>query len=369
MTYKKLILALVFAAFSFYFTEAPRAQFCDNPDFCFDFGIPTTIDNITGSHVQCVLEPGGASQPFNTLEIGSGLGTSTATFTQAGTATCTRFPDKGQPISLGVCAFELTMTGVTTSACNATNNSFTAGAFCQDPTLGVTGKVTCGSNVMELGIAGLDKNNECNQVFPKLQKQNTLILPAGKVLELTVTTDGSTGPCKGPFVALSNIKERYCNDGFSGGGVDCTPTQGPTRTTTPETTVNPLAVPFDFTVTQTVNTSPTFCKGGNPIDKGQAKVNIFGRANSFDVTNIDQTPPVAQPLQCEGVPLVCDPPTDLNGDDVLDLPCRVNTCPDFGPNLGRLPRNDDRTVTATCTGQLNSGTAILGTADVAVSPK
>jgi hypothetical protein len=202
-------------------------------------------------------------------------------------------------------------------------------------------------------------------VFPVLKQGNTVILPAGKVLAMSITTDGSTGACKGPFVAISNVAERYCNSGdLTNGAVDCTPPVGPKRTTTPATTVNPSAVPFDFDVPQTVNTSPTQCKNLSSNDKGFAKVNIFG-SNTFDVNNIDQTPPV----QCEGAPLVCDTPVDLNGDSFPDLPCRVATCPAFGPNLGLLPRNADRTVTATCTGQLNSGTQILGIADVAVSPK
>ena len=367
MSYRKLISAVIIAAFGFYFSGEARAQSCDNPDFCWDFGIPSVVDNITGSSVKCELEPGGASQPFNTLDIGTGPGTKDATFTQTGTATCTHQPDG---VSLGPCAFELTMAGVTTSTCNTASNSFNAGAFCQDNSLTVTGKITCPSGVMNLGIAGMPLNkNQCEAVFPLLKQGNTVILPAGKVLALSITTDGSTGACKGPFVAISNVAERYCNSGdLTNGAVDCTPPAGPTRTTTPATTEQTSVVPFDFDVPQTVNTSPSFCKGGKAIDKGQAKVNIFG-SNFFDVDNVDQTS-----LRCEKAPLACDPAADLNGDGILDLPCRVNTCPDFGPNLGLLPRNDDRTVTATCTGQLNPvgtapGTQIRGTADVAVSPK
>jgi hypothetical protein len=361
MFYRKLISVLVFAAFGFCFTEAARAD-CDNPDFCWDFGIPSPVDNITGSSVKCDLEPGGVSQPFNTLAISAGG--LTGTFTQTGTATCTHLPDNAP---LGPCDFKLTWTGVSISSC--ANNSFTAGASCTDLSsfgggLDVTGTVTCGANppmIMELGIAGLTQN-QCNQVFPQIKQKNTVILPAGKVLDLTITTEGSA--CTGPFVAISNVKERYCNDGFSGLGVDCTPTGGPGGTTTEATTVNPSAVPFDFAVTQTVNTSPTFCKGGNSIDKGQATVSIFG-SNAFNVNNIDQTPPV----QCEGAPLTCGTPTDLNNDGILDLPCRVNTCPTFGPALGKLPRIAPGVVSATCTGQLNSGTQIVGIADVDVSPK
>src|SRR4029077_515480 len=67
MIYRKLISVLVFAVFGFCFSRAATAQdfSCDNPDFCFDFGIPVTVDNITGSSVSCVLNPGGASDPFN----------------------------------------------------------------------------------------------------------------------------------------------------------------------------------------------------------------------------------------------------------------------------------------------------------------
>ena len=70
MSYRKLISAVIIAAFGFYFSGEARAQSCDNPDFCWDFGIPSVVDNITGSSVKCKLEPGGASQPFNTLDIG-----------------------------------------------------------------------------------------------------------------------------------------------------------------------------------------------------------------------------------------------------------------------------------------------------------
>ncbi len=130
MIYRKLISALVFAAFGFCFSGPATAQdfSCDNPDFCFDFGIPSTIDNITGSSVTCELQPGGTGNPFNKLDIGTGFGTSTATFSQTGTAKCTKIPDVGSPTDLGACTFEATWTGVTTTAC--TSNSFTAsGSF------------------------------------------------------------------------------------------------------------------------------------------------------------------------------------------------------------------------------------------------
>src|ERR1041385_4491414 len=75
MFLRKLLSALVFAAFGLWFSGPATAQEefnCDNPDFCFDFGIPSTIDNITGSSVECVLNPGGASNPINTLHISTG---------------------------------------------------------------------------------------------------------------------------------------------------------------------------------------------------------------------------------------------------------------------------------------------------------
>jgi hypothetical protein len=69
------------------------------------------------------------------------------------------------------------------------------------------------------------------------------------------------------------------------------------------------------------------------------------------------------PLSCEGQSLVCSKTaSDLNGDGFLDLSCQAATCPAFGPNLGTLPLNPDGTsVAVTCTGQLKSGTQILGT--------
>jgi hypothetical protein len=216
MCYRKLIPVLVFAAFSFCFTEAARAQ-CDNPDFCFDFGFPSTIDNFTGSHVQCDLQSGGIN-PLNKLDIGT-LGQPTAIFTQDGTADCTYINDALEERDLGTCQFHLEMSGVTTSTCNTATHSFTAGAFCQDKTLQVTGYIqgcTNVSGVLNLGIGGAmstngstarNKNN-CENVFPA--DPDVTGLPAGKVLALTIQTQGSAaGSCTGPFVAISNVEERW----------------------------------------------------------------------------------------------------------------------------------------------------------------
>jgi hypothetical protein len=367
MFYRKLISALVFAAFSFCFTEAARAQGCDNPDFCFDFGIPSTVDNITGSSVTCTLLPGGTSNPINLLDIGT-LGKPTATFTQDGMATCTHLPNG---TDLGTCAFHLKMEGVTTSECNTANNSFNAGAFCQDKTLQVHGTLTCpGHGVMNLSIGGAmatngstarNKNN-CENVFPA--DPTVTGLPAGKVLDLTITTQGSAaGFCTGPFVAISNVKERWCNSGadssgdFINGPVNCVSSTG-LKLTSQE--ANASAVPFDFNVRQAVNTSP--CGGGGKVDRGQANIDVFG-SNTFNVANIDlrsadQGNP--NPLACEGQTLVCGTATDLNRDGFLDLPCQAATCPFFGPALASPGATQ---TTATCTGQLKSGTQILGIDD------
>lgn len=353
MSYKNLISALVFAAFGFCLSEAAKAQECDNPDFCFDFGFPSTIDNLTGSHVLCDLDSGG-SNPNNTLDIGAGFGTATATFTQTGTANCTYYPDVGSSTDLGTCAFNLAMTGVTTSACTAATKSFTAGAFCQDGSLTVTGTLTCppgSTNIMNLGIAGMTRNrHNCETVFPSGDSTG---LPAGKVLDFTINTDSST--CTGPYSAISPIKERWCNSGdLLDSAVDCTPSSGPIRASTQVAT---SAVPFDLNVRQSVNTS--LCSGGGTKDKGQANIDIYG-SNAFNVNNID-VKNNANPLACEGQTLVCGKASDLNGDGFLDLPCQAVTCPIFGPALGDLPLNPDGTVTVTCTGQLKFGTAILGT--------
>ena len=362
MFYRKLISALVFATFGFCFSGAATAQDCNNPDFCWDFGIPVTVDNFTGSSVECVLDPGGAGNPFNNLDIGTGLGTATGTFHQTGTATCKHKPDD---TSLGACTFELTWTGVSLSSC--TNNTFSATALCKDiigegvpVTSAVTGTIKCGSKTMNLGIAGIAKTytESCKTVFPDN------VLAAGQVLNFTVTTQGAQ--CTGPFVAISDIKERYCNSGEPSpypGAVDCTPGGPTTRTTNPATTALTSVVPFDFDVRQTVNMKP--CKGDK--DKGNANIDILGSA-SFDVANITL-------LACGSVetadlaPLSDCRTKDVNHDGFPDLACKVDTCPVFQEALGALPRNPDGTVTATCTGQLQSGTAILGLADVKVTPK
>src|SRR5262249_23683628 len=148
--------------------------------------------------------------------------------------------------------------------------------------------------------------------------------------------------------------KRWCNSGdFANSPVDCTPPSGVTRRSGEVAT---SAVPFNFDVQQTVNTSPTNCKGGKSIDKGGATVHIFG-SSTFDVALVDL---LISPPSCEGAPLTGCTTSNANGDGFPDLTCNVATCPTFGPTLGKLPRNPDGTVTATCTGQLTSGTKALG---------
>jgi hypothetical protein len=362
---RTVISALVFAAFGFCFFGQARAQDCNNPDFCFDWGIPVAVDNFTGSSVECVLDPGGASNPFNTLDIGSGLGGPNGTFHQTGTATCKHKPDN---ISLGACTFELTWTGVSLSSC--TDNTFSATALCKNiigegyspASATVTGTIECGPKTMNLGIAGIANTyaENCTTVFPPDAN-----LSAGQVLNFTITTEGPQ--CTGAFVAISDVKERYCNSGEPSnypGAVDCTPGGSTRRTTNPDTTALTSVVPFDFDVRQTVNVKP--CNGDN--DKGNANIDILGSA-SFDVAS-------ATVLACGGsvepgdlAPLSDCKTQDVNHDGFPDLACKVDTCPVFQEALGALPRNDDGTVTATCTGQLQSGTGILGFADVKVTPK
>jgi hypothetical protein len=396
MPYRKLISALVFALFGICFSRAATAQDCNNPDFCFDFGIPVTVDNFTGSSVSCVLDPGGAGDPFNQLNIGAGLGTATGTFHQTGTATCKRVPNKGKPIPLGACTFELTWTGVSLSSCDPESNSFNASLLCQNigggggPTVTgkitptVTGKITCpdSKQVVKLGIAGITgiRSDTCTDVFPAING-----FQKGQVLDFTVITKGAH-QCTGPFVAISNVRERYCNGGFNSGPVDCTPIEGPeidgegdnhdvvaalsrldkrflgrqeernggkedevrTRTTNPLTTVLPSVVPFDFK-----------CR---PNDRGNANIDILGSA-SFDVADI-----IVSSLRCEGVPLHDCVTKDVNYDRFPDLACKIDTCPTFGPELGQLPKNPHGTVTAICTGLLKSGQGIQGLQEVRVTP-
>jgi hypothetical protein len=355
MSYRTLISTLVFAAFGFCFSGEARAQGCDNPDFCFDFGIPVTVDNITGSSITCDLQPGGASQPFNKLDVGPGFpltGTS-GTFTQTGTATCKKLPT-GSESPPETCAFELTWTGVTISQCMEDNKTFTAKGSCGDGSLGVTGTITCASGVVNLGIAGIMGygNDTCAKVFPALP--NGLL--AGQVLDLTVTTKGVPQKCEGPFVAISNLKERYCNSGDPSsypGAVDCTPIEGPTRTTNKDTTDLTSAVAFDFDVRQTVNRK---CQGNK---QGNVNIDILGSA-FFAVDDVD---PLS--LACGGsfaedlAPLSHCMIQDTNHDGFPDLACKVDACPIFAPGLAA----SDGIATAVCTGKLNSGTGIHGTDD------
>lgn len=351
MSYRKLISALVFAAFGFYFSEPARAQ-CDNPDYC-GAGDGGAFDNIIGSSVNCTPIPGGEIK----LSPGDGTATDPPTFHQVGQATCRQNPGN---INLGTCTIDVTMTGVKLSAC--VNNMLTATAFCQDP-VEVLGTLTCASGIMNLGIAGFQRNaNKCADVFSF--DQNLPNLVAGQILFFTVTTQPDPGgqACTGKSVLMSDVQEKMCNSGppsFNNPEPDCLPGGGITRRSTVQLDT---AVPFEFDVRQTVNTSPTNCKGGKNIDKGSATLEVSG-------SHILHVSDITTPVTCEGEDLVCDtPPSDLNGDGFPDLSCKIATCPNFGPNLAKLPKNPDGTVTASCRGQLNSGQAILGFGNIAVSP-
>ena len=385
MTYRKLIWALVFAAFGFCFSEAARAQTCDpfDPFVCFDPACsdicfynsippPSTMDGTTGSTINCTYQPGGT----HTLNI---INTTTGNFGEAAKAVCTHTDNSTPPKTTApaTCDFQLQMDGVTLTDCVAGGNCHVTG-FCQNVVLPgstqsglkVTGSLTCpvgsqicaGNNpcIMNFGIGNpaapsptghLLNNNQCNNVFPAVSG----IFSAGQVVDVTVTTDAD-----GAFVSVTDLHKRWCNSGdFANSLAECS-VSGVTLGTKEVVT---SAVPFQFDVVQTVNTSPTFCKGGKSIDKGGANVEVFG-SPTFIVANVDQSL-----LSCEGAPLTGCTTKDLNNDGFPDLACNVATCPDFGINLGKLPRNADGTVTATCTGELNNSQAILGFGNVAVSPK
>jgi len=80
MTYKKLIRHW-FLRHSDSASPSCQSSDCDNPDFCFDFGIPSFFDNITGSSVNCKRNPAAAESKVIRLDISTGLGTATGTFT------------------------------------------------------------------------------------------------------------------------------------------------------------------------------------------------------------------------------------------------------------------------------------------------
>jgi hypothetical protein len=218
------------------------------------------------------------------------------------------------------------------------------------------------------GSTARNKNN-CENVFPAV----TGFLPAGKVLDLSIRTQGSpAGSCTGPFVAISDVKERWCNSGvnpitgnFIDGPVNCVLATG-VKLTSQE--ANASAVPFDFNVRQTVNTSP--CTGGGNQDAGKATIDIFG-SNTFTVANVDRNS-----LSCGGsldpkdlVPLTNCTESNVNDDGFPDLSCQVATCPVFGPSLANP---DADFVTAFCTGRLNpapgSKPGTLGTQILGIDP-
>jgi hypothetical protein len=153
--------------------------------------------------------------------------------------------------------------------------------------------------------------------------------------------------------------------GFTGDPVNCVLPSG-AKLTSGE--ANASAVPFDFNVRQTVNTSP--CTGGGGQDAGKANIDLFG-TNTLILANVDKNS-----LRCGGsldpnavhplVPLTNCTESNVNNDGFPDLSCQVATCPDFGPSLANPNTNF---VTAFCTGRLNPppgskpgtlGTQILG---------
>jgi len=362
MCYRKLISAVVFVVFGFCFAEAARAQSCDpnagdfDPFFCDPFDPSCacnswyylcpdcTMNSTTGSSIDCQLQAGGSNV----------LNTNAATFAETAKAACMYKPNTGLPTDLGTCDFELVMTGVALTGCTPGTTCHATG-LCTDKNLQVTGTLSnCSlvAGVLNFGIAGMQRNiNKCTTVFPNG------ILPANQVLDVSFTTNTD-----GSYVHISDTKARWCNSGdLSNSNVDCQPPSGVVRKTDEQA---PSAVPFAFNVRQTVNTSPKDCKGGTTIDKGSASIDVFG-SPTIHVADIDLTS-----LTCEGVPVTCGDPTFLNSDGFPDRACSVPTCPTFGPALGKLPRNPDGTVTATCTGALllPSGQAILGFDEVKVSP-
>jgi hypothetical protein len=225
---------------------------------------------------------------------------------------------------------------------------------------------------MNLGVVISDPYASCETVFPGFNG-----LAEGQLLDLTVKTKGSeAGACTGPYVSISDVKERYCNSGepsSAPGDPDCTPTEVLTRKTTDATTALTSAASFDFDVRQTVNTK---CQGNK---QGNVNIDILGSA-TFDVANIDP-----DSLSCGGLveaedlvlaPLFHCMIQDKNHDGFPDLACKADACPNFAPGLVA----SDGIATAVCTGKLNpvqgvqggklgTGTGILGISDVNVTPK
>ena len=161
---------------------------------------------------------------------------------------------------------------------------------------------------------------------------------AGQVLDFTVTTKGAQ--CTGPFVAISDVKERYCNSESLSLPQErlIVPRQRDlTRTTNPDTTVLTSAVSFDFDVRQTVNMK---CQGNK---QGNVNIDILGSA-SFDVANVDTSS-----LFCGGsleaadlAPLFHCMIQDKNHDGFPDLACKADACPNFAPGLAASDRTGQR---------------------------
>jgi hypothetical protein len=221
----------------------------------------------------------------------------------------------------------------------------------------------CGENTactLNLGIAG--QGGACSTLFPFVDNPPPVAdLAAGQVLLLPQTFANPS--CADPPTNVGELQTRYCSGAsFNGTPVDCTFGTGKSQQHATIVGTSDNALPFDvnFLPPDGPNTHNVTC---NPQSNDIWDFTIFGNAQ-LNVTLIAQ-------LQIEGVatstllpqpsgPITCDPAVNNN------LKCHVKACPDIGNALDAA-RNPDATVDITVTGELVSGTLIIGEQHIAIS--
>lgn len=234
----------------------------------------------------------------------------------------------------------------------------TSGAAENPPTVDLVNGIptVCGGNAepctLNLGIAG--ESGNCAQLFPFLDGsvQNPPVpsLAEGQVLRLVRTYDNST--CTDPPTAVSQLQTRYCSGAsFNGAPVDCTFGSGKTQqdATIVGTTDNALVFDVDFNPPQVHNLG---CTGGSQSNDFWG-FKIIGN-DQLNVALINETT-----LKIEGV----SPSTPITCLAVNNtLTCSVKMCPDVSPAVAAasFPVDNKNFVDITVTGELDSGTPIIG---------
>jgi hypothetical protein len=227
------------------------------------------------------------------------------------------------------------------------NRLMVAGTLnCNPPGLNPSLPAVCGGNTactMNLGVNGVSAG-QCPDVFTA-----TTGLVAGQVLSVSAIVEGPT--CTGQIVSFGDILTKYCNGGsFNGAPAKCIFGTGRTAENSTIIGTTDVAIPFDVDFDPAVLN--VTC---NPQNRDAWRFTIVGN-EVLDVARINQSS-----LKVEGFSGVTCGTAVGN-----TLSCEVRACPQLGPFVAG-ERNSDGTVDLTVTGNLVSGTAILGEQHVQTS--